>query len=251
MRVELTLCFRADVELKELYRYLFDKYITFVPKWTTHNKKAVRWDAKKHYPLLNTCDQDEMLSFGLGDGMFYYAVIDKGHPYRIIRIVEDSDSFLPTTPDISHVANRDGFIAGYLYNEDYEFVQSTVYDSNYQDRVFLPEILASIKNTPSDIVFGNIKKFNTKFNPGRSIVMDYLSLQIGWKMWFGDTFFRFVPKEKIMSFPHAVYLEELSDNLVYTQLYDKIEEPYTPDAVFKQWKWREWLDYDGLEEKCA
>ena len=81
--------------------------------------------------------------------------------------------------------------------------------------------------------------------------MDYLSLQIGWKMWFGDAFFQLVPKEKIMSFPHAVHLEALSDKLLYTQLYDRIEEPYTPDAVFKQWKWREWLDYDRLEEKYA
>lgn len=72
---------------------------------------------------------------------------------------------------------------------------------------------------------------------------------VTWKMWFGEQFFKLVPKEKILSFPYATEIKELSNGNVYVQLYDKVEEPYTPDNIFRQWKWREWLDYDGLEEK--
>jgi hypothetical protein len=74
---------------------------------------------------------------------------------------------------------------------------------------------------------------------------------VAWKMWFGEEFFKLVPKEKILSFPYAIAIKELPGNIVYVQLYDSVEEPYTPDNVFKQWKWREWLDYDELEKKHA
>ena len=79
--------------------------------------------------------------------------------------------------------------------------------------------------------------------------MDYLKLLVSWRMWFGKDFFKLVPKEKIMSFPYATAIREISSDLVYVQLYDSVEKPYTAENVFRQWKWREWLDYDGLESK--
>ena len=51
------------------------------------------------------------------------------------------------------------------------------------------------------------------------------------------------------SFPHATAVRKLTNDVIFVQLYDKIEEPFTSENVFKQWKWREWLDYDSLEEK--
>lgn len=74
-----------------------------------------------------------------------------------------------------------------------------------------------------------------------------MNLMVAWKMWFGETFFKLVPKEKILTFPHAVTVKELQGNLVYVQLYDKMEEPYIPDDVARQWKWREWIGYNDLE----
>lgn len=72
---------------------------------------------------------------------------------------------------------------------------------------------------------------------------------VAWKMWFGEQFFKLVSKERILSFPHASEIKELPNGQVYVQLYDKIDEPHTPDNIIRQWKWREWLDYDGLEKK--
>jgi len=136
-----------------------------------------------------------------------------------------------------------------LFNEEYEVVQSTSSESNISDRVFPVEIIDSIKNTPYRLGVFDIKRYDTKFNPGRTIQLESTLLMVAWKMWFGGQFFKLVPKKRILSFPYAVEIKELSNGNVYVKLYDKIEEPYTPDNVFKQWKWREWLDYDGLEEK--
>ncbi len=88
-----------------------------------------------------------------------------------------------------------------------------------------------------------------KFNPGSSLSLEIMDLHVSWKMWFGALFFKYVPKERIMSFPFALKIEELSSGIVFVQLFEKIEDPYTPNNVFKQWKWKEWIGFDELEEK--
>jgi hypothetical protein len=190
-----------------------------------------------------------MLGFSANNNVFLYSIIRRNHPFRIIEIVQDSDSFLPKEDEISLLSDRPGFIAGFVYNEDYECIQSTPPESNYANRVFSNEILSSIKSTPYETNEFGQKRYHTKYNPGRSVSMDYLKLLVSWRMWFGKDFFKLVPKEKIMSFPYATAIREISSDLVYVQLYDSIEEPFTAESVFRQRKWREWLDYDGLESK--
>jgi hypothetical protein len=249
MEIGFKLCFEGNVPLNGIYQFLFDRLIKFTPEHITFNRKVKRWDEKKHPGLLNTYDSDEAFALTAADGMFLTSHIDRLHSYRSIFIKQNISSFLPSEEDIYSVIDRSGFIAAYLYNEDYETIQSTVHESNLMGREFSPEILESIKNTPYELNILDQKAYKTKFNPGSSITMDYLELMVAWKMWFGKSFFNLVPKERILSFPYASVIKELSEDIVYVQLYDEVETPYTPENVFKQWKWREWLDYEGLEQK--
>lgn len=249
MQIGLALNFEGNASLGDLYRVLFDRFVKFTPKSTTYNKRVKDWDPKKHLPLLDSCDLADMLSFGARGEMFYYSLIPRPHPYRSIKIIQNSQSFCPGEEEVSSIVERPGFIAGFIYNEDYDYVQSVpgdYYGNRYNE--FSPEILASLKNTPYETISGG-KRYHTEFNPGRSLEIDHLQLLIAWKMLFGPGFFKLVPKERIMSFPYATTIKELSDNLLYVQLYDNVEEPYIPENVFRQWKWREWIDYDGLEVK--
>jgi hypothetical protein len=70
-----------------------------------------------------------------------------------------------------------------------------------------------------------------------------------WKMWFGPPFFELVPKERIISFPLAIDIRELSNGEVYVQLFDNMEESASKDNIERQRRWREWLDFDELIKK--
>lgn len=249
MELGFKLCFEGDISLNGIYISLYNEFVKFTPEHITFNRRVKVWDEKKHLKLIKSYDTDETLALTAENGMFLTSLIHRKHRYRSIFITQNSNSFFPSDEDIYSAVDRDGFIAAYLYNEDYETIQSNVHESNLMGRPFSPEILESIKNTPYGLNIIDQKTYKTKFNPGSSITMDYLELMVGWKMWFGKSFFRLVPKERILSFPYATNIKQLSEDVVYVQLYDEVEKPYTPDNVFKQWKWREWLDYDGLEQR--
>jgi hypothetical protein len=71
----------------------------------------------------------------------------------------------------------------------------------------------------------------------------------GWEMLFFEPFFSLVEKAKILSFPYAVKIQEIESGAVYINLFDHIKESHTPDSMFRQWKWQEWIDFDSLENK--
>ncbi len=219
------LCFEGNVQLNGLYRDLFDNYVKFTPESTTFNRRVSPWDKKRHLPLLDSLETNETFAFSSDKGSFYTAVIRRSHPYRSVQITQDTESFLLPDEEVYSIVNRPGFIAGYIYNEDYECIQTIPCESNYSGRQFSEDIQRSIKNTPYKLNNVNYKVYNNSFNPGRSVSMDYLHLAVGWKMWFGDGFFKLVPKGKILNFPYATDLKELSTNLIYGQLYDNIETP--------------------------
>jgi hypothetical protein len=249
MELGFTLCFEGNAPLKDIYELLFDRFVKFTPENITFNRRVSKWNEKKHLKLLRSYDNGETLGLSSDLGIFFTTLVNRLHRYRTIFIKQNSNSFLPSEEDVYSVINRSGFVAAYVYNEDYETIQSNVHEGNLMGREFPPEILASIKNTPYAMNIVDQKAYKTQFNPGNSILMDYLELKVAWKMWFGKSFFNLVPKERILSFPYASVVKELPGDIVYVQLYDEIETPYTPENVFRQWKWREWLDYEGLEQR--
>lgn len=249
MQLGMELCFKGSTKLGNLYRTLFENYVRYEPEEILLNRKSYRWDKNKHMALLDNCDEEERLGITSGDSAFFTTVIKRPHPYRSISLRQNIDVFHPSEEDVLAIADRQGFTAAFLYNEDYEAIQSTVHEGNLFGRKFSREIMDSIENTRYGINVAGQKMYQTKYNPGSSLTIDYLYLMVAWKMWFGREFFQLVPKERILNFSNAIKVQEIRDDIVFVQLYENVEEPYIADNVFRQWKWREWLDYDSLLEK--
>jgi hypothetical protein len=241
MKVGLQLCFSSQYQ-QELNSFL--QYVKFTPKAILKGRKVRPWDEKKHRKLLQKLlSSDDVVFSRDGDA---FSCITAG-VRRTIEIIQEENVFFPTAIEVEKLIDDKNFFAGYLYNEEYEFVQSLRHSDKLSERTVTPEILATIKNTPMrDGVW--CREYITTFNPGCSEMIRYTYLMVTWKMWFGELFFSLVPKDRILNFPHATEIKELPNGQVYVQLYDKIEEPYTPENVFRQWKWREWLEYDRLIE---
>lgn len=252
MKVGLSLSFNKEFYEPLFYTNLFKSFIRFKPDRVIKKYKTQKWNEGEYINLLNSYQSNETVVIGNNNNdLFSLVITGSKFPHRHISIIQEMDIFYPSNNSIEKTTRNNNFIAGYLYNEDFECVQSTSFIENISHRKITKEIWDSIKNTPYKLGIFEKKEYNTLFNPGRSVLIGYTWLMVAWKMWFGEQFFKLVSKERILSFPYATEIKELPNGNVYVQLYDKIEEPYTPDNIFRQWKWREWLDYDGLEEKCG
>lgn len=249
MNIGLNIYFDKKFYQKDYYKSLFDKFIAFRPITFTRKNKQVEWNESKHYLEFSKYSDYDLISVRENYNSYFTYLAGRDQEYREVEIIQDSKLFVPSNSDIESQIAYDTFLAAYLYNEEYKVIQSTSFESNYSQREFPPEILATIRNTPYKLDILDRKKYDTKFNPGSTFTSNGCKFMVAWKMWFGKDFFEFVPKGKILSFPYASEIKELPNGQVYVQLYDNIAEPYIPENVFRQWKWKEWLDYDGLREK--
>lgn len=235
----------------KLYSKLFNKYIKFTPQAFRKKHSTKPWNLTKHLIEISSAkSKDEISVYDTGGNIFTVGSAGLFSPHQTITIEQDCDMFMPSNSEINEILNSaNGFTAGYLYNSDYAYVQSAKSDTLLEGKEFSSEILLSLKNTPFKIGTLDDKEYDIRFNPGRMILIEHTWLMAGWKMWFGKSFFELVPKERLLSFPHAIEVKELENEIVYVQLYEGIDKPTTPDSVFRQWKWQEWLNFDELNEK--
>lgn len=252
MKTGLQLCFDADFRKATLYYDLYLKYVKFVPKRFANKSSVNEWQADKHLKSIQQYNTDDYMAVGGDDyNIFLTVITGSNQPHRSINLIQDTSLFRPENAEIEKIIDHKNFVAGYLYNEEYELIQSTKSETNFRGRELSPELLSTIKNTPYKLGIFNHKEYQTRFNPANSALISFTWLMIAWKMWFGESFFKLVPKAKILSFPHATEIKELPNGQVYVQLYDKLEEPYTPENIFRQWKWKEWIGYDELIDQYA
>lgn len=252
MKARLEICFNTSVLQGSDYMFVLDNFVKFIPSRITSKYTTKEWNENRDRKKLLT-DKNETRFFLSDDQQNYLSIDNAGSKpsFKSVAVNHDSSIFIPSVELIEHFIGRNGFVSAYLLNGDFEAVQSEIFSNNLKGKSFSKEILDSIRNTPSKVDMWGGKEYDIKFNPGRSILIPYTWLMVGWKMWFGENFFRIVPKEKILSFPHAVEIKELESGIVYVQLFEDINMPYAPESIFRQWKWREWLDYDSLESQYS
>ena len=250
MRKELVLCFENESLDGSTIVDIFRAFVKFNPVRITKGSKTKDWNEKKDIKTMIS-DTRSTRFFIQDEEWNHFSVGNLGNSSKCRCVHITNEISIKNMPDeiIYSFAMRKGFIAAYLLNADYAHVQSTKFSNNYEGLGYSKEILDSVNETPWVKEMWGGKEFNILFNPGRSILLDSTWLMVGWKMWFGEGVFHLIPQNKILSFPHAIETKELSNGIVYVQLFEKLEEPYTPDAVLRQWQWREWMDYDGLEKK--
>ncbi|MGV3529501.1 MAG: hypothetical protein ACO1OO_11445 [Flavisolibacter sp.] len=249
MMIGLKISYEIGALEPDFFRSVIKYYLKFTPYAFSKGNKTYEWNEGKFFKALtNYCGDGRLSVYDLNRNIISFGTTGTCRPHLSISIEEDDSLFFPTNEEVSILISHDGFISSYLFDENYTYVQSTPFENNFTGLNFQDEILNSVKNTPYEIgVFDN-KEYDIRFNPGRSQLIQYTFLMAAWKMWFGKEFFKIVSKEKILSFPHAIKIAEVQPDLVYVQLFDRVDQSHTPDSMLRQWKWRDWLNYDDLEK---
>lgn len=249
MKVGLKLSFIKDTIDGNFYMAILNNYVRFQPYSFRKNHTTKAWDEKKHKKLIASLSQED--SFGvMSNTNDLFSSTDTGtkNPHRSIDMIQDREMFFPSNEEVESIVNHEGFIAAYLYDEDYEVVQNTAYSDNYSHRNYPAHILNSLKGVPYHINEFGEKQYDIKNNPGKMDLIGYCWLMAAYKMWFGKPFFELVPKEILLSFTDAYEIKELNDGKVFVQLFEKIEESASPVNMEKQRKWRKWLNFEKLIE---
>lgn len=232
MKIELCLCFEQGSLDGSFYLALLNKYIAFSPERFLINHSMKKWNDIKSKKKLSQCGSAEDIILGADDGYFMALNTGSKHPHRVINILQHSNAFNPTNGEIEAFISRDKFVSAYLYDHDYVNVQSTESDTTIR-ALNLP--IDSIKYTPYFINSRGFKEYDISHNPGRSHLIGYTFLCPAWKMWFGEGFYHLVSKERLLSFPDAYEVKELSNGQVYVQLFENIEDNASKHAQEKQW----------------
>jgi len=256
MNVGISINFKSGSVDGRYYLQLFNEYVSFWPDnimYKTHGKgwrENHKWNERKHLKIIEECDIYGRLNISEKGNVFIAGQTGSDAPHTSIGIAVDESMLDPNTVDIYEFINKHGFVSAYLYNDDYETVQSTKYSSNIKGMGLSAEILATLKNTPYSIEYETgIRVYDITHNPGRKELIGYTWIMPAWKMWFGKGFYHIVPKERILAFPDAIEIKELENEIVYVQLFEKIEESHTKESMDKQWAWREWLNFDELVKR--
>lgn len=228
-------------------RWIYKNLVKFTPDFFTQKNKRSSWDKNTHEKRIEKYNSEDRISMVAKGGYLFMSDIAGIHnQFRSIHLNQPSTLYFPSDEEMEMLFD-DSMVSAYVYNHEYTSIQSETFETNLNGRGYPDELLESIKSTPyKQGVHG--REYDIKFNPGRLELGKNTWLMPAWKMWFGKHFFELIPKEKILSFPHATEIKELSSGIVFVQLYDDIHEPYTVENKFRQWKWREWLDYDHLIE---
>jgi hypothetical protein len=249
MKIGLQLCFELNSVSGSLYQLLFDKYVSFTPYGFTKGIKTKAWNANKHLRefAIASSNGEPLSAYDLNSNIFSVGKTGTNSPHLSILIVQEKNCFLPSEYEINElIVNNDGFIAAYLYDEEYHQIQSEKFPSNLDHRNISQEKWDSIKNTPYKMGVHNFE-YNTHFNAGRKVLLQHTFIMSCWKMWFGHPFFKLVPKEKLVSFPFAEEIKELPNGQMFVKLFENVDHSHTPDAMFRQWKWQECIEFDNLE----
>ncbi len=247
MNIGLRLSFQKGSLSEEKLLGIVDRYISFEPDSFMIGYNTYEWNRKKFDRLTRKYTRENHISINaLGVNSIAIGLTGTLNPHLSITIEQDAQIFHPTDVEILKlISESDGFIAAYFYDEEYVYVQSEIFENNLKWRKFSPGILETIKNTPFEDGV-NCKEYDIRFNPGRVDLIQFTWLMAAWKMWFGKPFFNLIPKNKILTFPDALKIVEINENLISVQLFDKVEESHLPENARRQWKWRDWLDYDKV-----
>jgi len=256
MQIGISLNFKTQTTDGKYYLRLFQEYVRFEPKLilvkTFGGKwKQYNWKPEKHLKIIEQCDENTCIIVGFnGGGEFNSSDTFSDAPHRSISITQSDKNIDLKEIDLGGDIKKTGFVSAYVYDADYEKVQSTKFANNLDGLGMSDEILSTIENTPYEIEHPTgFKIYDISHNPGRSELIGYTWLMPAWKMWFGPGFYHLVPKDRIVAFPDAFEINELEDDIIYVNLFEKAEDSWRKENMEKQWAWRNWLDFERLVEQ--
>ncbi len=133
------------------------------------------------------------------------------------------------------------FIVGYNYHSDYVLWQTESIVDNY--KVFNKPFHHLNLYWDEEL---QVNKVDVSNNPGRIEFAPGLVLLSCWRMYFGNEFFKYIPKNKILSFDGSHKIEEWDNGIIFVELYPDVFESESEENKERQRSFREWIGMDKL-----
>lgn len=147
--------------------------------------------------------------------------------------------------NVKHLFHFNSFTCAYLYNVNYNIWQNTKQISNFEHFNLPHNHLSKIP----DKIYGEI--IDITKNVGYAVEVQKMWLMVGAEMWLGKEALTYFDKEKLMSFPYAEEIKEISNDLIYIKLYDVLEDPENDSNTKKQTEFRKWINMNEIIEKLT
>lgn len=249
MRYKLVMCFQKELNLLDEADSVYHDFVKFEPRSITLDTKTKLCNGKTIRKYLKNNLGLKRITIENEDNLFVIGETSVNVSCKVLHLEQHESLGEIDEKLVEKYSTMPYFVSAFIVNADYEEIQSEVFSNNISFMNYEPEILESIKNTPWIPEMWGGKEYDVTFNPGSSALISYTWLIIGWKMWFGNQFYKLVDKEKILNFTNAISVKELTNNRVFIQLYEDIRKPYLKDAVDRQWKWKDWIQFNQLAKE--
>jgi hypothetical protein len=147
-----------------------------------------------------------------------------------------SYSHLPPKSFFDQLTSLPGFNAGYLMDDDDDFLQNHIFISYYKRH-----------NKPySHLPIVDGDRVDVSANPGYRFEYPGMIVSSGWRMWFGNGALQLFGREHTLNFRDAEKVEELDNGVVFFQLYENPRDCELPENRRRQKSFRKWVKMDHL-----
>ena len=248
MRIELRLIFQKETFNGKKFIDLIshENILGFVPTFISSSSLDLvrkKLDVDSHYELIKSIEYDINLSLESESLMGNSLSIRNpglGGTLQVFHWVVDEQIFHNIKFDT--FLTHPNFICGYAF--DYEFVmwqsEESIHNYKYFERDY------SNLETKYDKTLME-KLIDVSKNPGRDVLLPGLYLMASWKMWFGNNFYKFVPKEKLLNFEFANLIES-NESYTFINLYEDLSKSESEQNLVLLQKFRDWCEFDVIEQ---
>lgn len=246
-----SLCFELDTFNGAKIAELIREGVGFEPTCIATDdflKMGAAFHPERHLPKLEKSKKVSSVRLETEqreDGPYFRTVSLGSWAFQVIYWRLDSYRS-PDLDLVSELVSQPGFNAGYMADADDVFWQSEANLSTYglygKPHDHLPKI--------KDEVFGGYKVDVLK-NLGASYLFPGMWLQSAWRMWFSGKAFDFLPKQRLLSFRDSDQTKELSNGVVFIQLYSDPASYASPESRARQQSFRDWVGIADLAAQAG
>lgn len=146
----------------------------------------------------------------------------------------------PPVEALERISELPGFACGHSADGDDSLWQNRPWISRYESAGRPYEHLPTILDDDGTLIVDVSK------NPGCRVNVPGMVFQSSWRMWFGAPSFKYIPRERLLSFGGAQVVREQPSGVVFVQLYEDPHEVDLPRNRAVQQAFKEWVGLDRL-----
>ncbi|NDI33803.1 hypothetical protein [Chengkuizengella sediminis] len=153
--------------------------------------------------------------------------------------IKDQNKILKNLDDL--FKNHQSVVAYMCTSED-DFLQNNIDIDLYKSK---GKSLENVRLKQHDVLKRR-QIIDIEYNPGHSHLVRDVWFGSCWKMWFGEQYFQYIPKEVLLNFNSGYETIELEDGLVRITLYENMWEYEKAENREIQWKFRKQVGMDEV-----